>query len=113
MRRHVPKPLHAGGLVGLVRLPGANVDLARNGLVDEGLFLLLQQRNQLLLGADVAPDAPVGVIEEADDSGLFREGRECNGFAEVRRRVEVLYPRRLLDRANVESDGVKVRVQVR
>ncbi len=73
MRRHL-KPLHAGGLVGLVRLPGANVDLARDGLVDDGLLLLLQQRNQLLLRADVAPDAPVGVVEEAHDGGLFREG---------------------------------------
>ena len=52
---------------------------ARNGLVDDGLLLLLQQRDQLLLGADVAPDAPVGVVEEADDGGLFGERGEWGG----------------------------------
>ena len=76
MRRHVAQPLDAGGLVGRVGLAGADVDLAGDGLVDDGLLLLLQQRTQLLLGADVAPDAPVGVVEEADDGGLFGEGRE-------------------------------------
>ncbi len=75
MRRHVPQPLDAGGLVGRVGLAGADVDLAGDGLVDDGLLLLLQQRTQLLLGADVAPDAPVGVVEEAGDGGLFGEGR--------------------------------------
>ena len=50
-----------------------DIDLASDGLVDEGLLLLLQQGDQLLLGADVAPDAPVGVVEEADDGGLFRD----------------------------------------
>ena len=55
----------------LIRLPQFDVDQP-NGLVDDGLLLLLgQQRDQLLLGADVAPDAPVGVVEEADDGGLF------------------------------------------
>ena len=38
------------------------------------LPLLLQQRDQLLLGADVALDAPVGVVEVADDGGLLGEG---------------------------------------
>ena len=76
MRRHVSQPLQAGGLVGRVGLAGADVDLAGDGLVDDGLLLLLQQRTQLLLGADVAPDAPVGVVEEADDGGLFGEGRD-------------------------------------
>ena len=74
MLRHVPEPLHAGGLVGRVGLAGAGVLLARHGLVDEGLLLLLQQRDQRLLGADIAPDAPMGVVEESDDGGLFREG---------------------------------------
>ena len=74
MRWHLPQPLDTRGLVGRVGLAGTNVDLAGDGLVDDGLLLLLQQRNQLLLGADVAPDAPVGVVEEADDGGLFGEG---------------------------------------
>ena len=38
------------------------------------LPLLLQQRDQLLLGSDVALDAPVGVVEVADDGGLFGAG---------------------------------------
>ena len=50
------------------------VEAAGDGAMDDGLLLLFQQRNQLLLGADVAPDAPVGVVEEADDGGLFGEG---------------------------------------
>ena len=69
------------GVVGRVGLAGADVDPARDGLVDDGLLLLLQQRDQLLLGADVAPDAPVGVIEEADDSGLF--GKRWEGCARM------------------------------
>ena len=56
-------------------LAGSNVDLARDGLVDDGLLLLLQQLDQLFLGADVAPDAPVGVVEETDYSTLFRARR--------------------------------------
>ena len=68
MLRHFSKPLDIGGRV---RLAGSDVDLTRDGLMDDGLLLLLQQRNQLLLGADVAPDASVGVVEEADDGDLF------------------------------------------
>ncbi|MGH8564556.1 MAG: hypothetical protein ACREXW_10915 [Gammaproteobacteria bacterium] len=50
------------------------VEAARYGAVDDRLLLLLQQLDQLLLGADVAPDAPVRVVEEVDDGGLFRDG---------------------------------------
>jgi hypothetical protein len=39
--------------------------------VDEGLLVLLQQLDELLLGVDVAPYPPVHVIEEAGDGGLF------------------------------------------
>ena len=73
MRRDLSDPLDAGGLVGRVGLAGSDVDPARDGLVDDGLLLLLQQRDQLLLGADVAPDAPVRVVEEADDASLLGE----------------------------------------
>ena len=69
MLRHVPQPLHAGGLEADV-----GVEAAGDGAVDDGLLLLLQQLDQLLLGADVAPDPPVRVVEKADDGGLFREG---------------------------------------
>ena len=72
MRRHVLQTLDAGALVGWVRLTSADADLAGDRLVVDGLLLLLQQRNQLLLGSDGAPDAPVGVVEEADDGGLCR-----------------------------------------
>ncbi len=68
MVRHVPQPLHAGGLEA-----DAGVEAAGDGAVDDGLLLLLQQLDQLLLGANVAPDASVCVVEEADDGGLFRK----------------------------------------
>ena len=67
---NLPQPLHAGVLVGWVGLAGPDIDLARHCLVDDGLLLLLQQLDQPFLGPDVAPDAPVGVIEEADDGEL-------------------------------------------
>ena len=69
MLRHIPKPLHARGLEADV-----GVEAAGDGAVDDGLLLLLQQLDQLLLGADVAPDPPVRVVEEADDGGLFGKG---------------------------------------
>jgi hypothetical protein len=48
--------------------------LAGNGLVDEGLPVLLQQFDLPLPGMDNAPNPPVHVLEEADDGGLFGEG---------------------------------------
>ena len=68
-------PSHStpGGLEADVR-----VEATGDGAVDDGLLLLLQQLDQLLLGADVAPDPPVHVVEEADDGGLFGEGWEGN-----------------------------------
>ena len=107
----VPQPLHARGLVGRIGLAGADVDLARNGLVDDGLLLLLQQRNQLLLGADVAPDAPVGVVEEADDGGLFREraGLET-GYSRIRASEVPLKPIRMPSDARVNA-GTYVRAK--
>ncbi|UKL14665.1 hypothetical protein [Dissulfurimicrobium hydrothermale] len=76
MRRHLAQPLHAGGLVGRIGPAGADIDLPGDGAVDEGLLVLLQQFDQFLPGADVAPNPPVHVIEEADDGGLFGEGGE-------------------------------------
>ena len=66
MLRHIPEPLHAGGLE-----TDVGVEAAGDGAVDDGLLLLLQQLDQLLLGADVAPDPPVRVVEEPDDGGLL------------------------------------------
>jgi len=58
MLRHVAQPRDAGVLVGRVRLAGADVDLAGDGLVDEGLTVFFEQLDQLLLGAGVAPNPP-------------------------------------------------------
>src|SRR5581483_8626741 len=66
MFRHIAQPLHAGGFEADV-----GVEAAGDGAVDDGLLLLLQQLDQLLLGADVPPNPPVRVVEEADDGGLF------------------------------------------
>ena len=64
MRRHITEPLDTGGLE-----TDVGVEAAGDGLVDDGLLLLGQQFDQPLLGADVAPDAAVGVVEVADDGG--------------------------------------------
>ena len=76
MRRHVAEPLDAGGLEADV-----GVEAAGDGAVDDGLPLLLQQRDELLLGADVASDAVVHVVEVPDDGALFGEGwqRQAEG----------------------------------
>jgi len=71
--RHLPKPFHARVLVNRVRLAGSDINLSCDGLVDDGLFLFLQQRDQLLLGTDVAPDALVNVVEEPNDASLLRK----------------------------------------
>jgi hypothetical protein len=78
MLRHLAQPRDAGVFVGRIGLAGADVDLAGDGLVDEGLPVFFEQLDQLLLGADGAPNPPVHVIEEADNGGLFGEGRKGN-----------------------------------
>ena len=55
----------------LLKFGGTDVDLAR-----DGLLLLLQQLDQFPLGADVALDATVRVVEVAGNGGLFGEGRD-------------------------------------
>ena len=89
MLRHLPQPLHPGVLVGRIGLAGSDIDLARDGLVDDGLLLLLQQLDQPFLGADVALYAPVGVAEEADDGRLLGKGREGHDQAPEFARVNV------------------------
>src|SRR5436309_3404727 len=64
--RHIPQPLHTRRLKADV-----GVEATSDGAVDDGLLLSLQQLDQLLLSADVAPDPPVDVVEEPDDGGLF------------------------------------------
>src|SRR5439155_21182622 len=68
---HPPQPLDAGELEADVRIEAAGY-----GSVDDRLLLLLQQLDHLLLGAHVAPDLSVRVVDEANDRCLFREGRK-------------------------------------
>ena len=70
MLRHLTQPLHAGGLEADI-----GIEAAGDGAVNDGLLLLLQQLDQLLLGVDVAPDAPVRMVEKSDDGGLFLDRR--------------------------------------
>ena len=74
MLRHIPEPLHAGGLEAHVR-----VEAAGDGLMHDDLLLLLQQLNQLLFGVNGASDALVHVVEEADDGDLFGDGWDATG----------------------------------
>ncbi len=76
MRRDFPQPIDPGVFVGGVGLASADVDLAGDVLVDEGLLVLFQQPDPPLPQPDGLADAPVGPVEEADDGGLFGEGRE-------------------------------------
>ena len=78
MLRSISQPLDTARLVGWVRATGADVDLAGDRLVNDDLFLLIQQRDQLLLGPNVAPDASVGMIKEADDGDLLSDRRNRN-----------------------------------
>ena len=71
MLRHIPQPLDPRGLEAYV-----GIEAAGDGLVDDRLLLFVEQLDQLLFGADVALDAPVGVVQEADDGGLLSEWRD-------------------------------------
>ena len=66
MRRDVAEPGDAGGLEWDV-----GVEAAGDGAVDDGLLLLVQQPNQLPLGADEAVDLPVRVVQKPHDGRLF------------------------------------------
>ena len=74
MLRNVAEPGDAGGLEGDV-----GVEAAGDGAVDDGLLLLVQQPNQLPLGADEAVDLPVRVVQKPHDGRLF-VGRRENRF---------------------------------
>ncbi len=65
MLRNVPKPLHTGRLEASIA-----VEAAGDGAVNDNLLLLLQQCDQLLLGADVTRYAPVYMVEKQDNCCL-------------------------------------------
>ncbi len=69
MLGYIAKPFNTRRFEADIRIKPAG-----DGVVDDGLFLLVQQRDELPLGPDVTPDSPVGVIEEPDDGGLFVRG---------------------------------------
>ena len=73
MRRHVAQPLDAGGLEADV-----GVEAAGDGAVDDGLALLLQQGDELALGAYICPDQLDGAVQVADDGGLLVERRDTD-----------------------------------
>ena len=62
MPRNLAKPRNAGGLE---RDVGG--EAAGDGAVDDGLLLLVQQPDQLALGADEAVDRPVRVVQKPHD----------------------------------------------
>ena len=99
MRGDVAEPLDAGGLEGDV-----GVEAAGDGAVDDGLPLLLQQRDELLLGADVAADAVVDVVEVADDGALFGEGWEATASLKVSCGVQILDTCSLLNRSGIQPN---------
>ena len=84
MLRNLPLPLHAGVLVRRVGPTGADIGPAGHGVVDEGLLLFLEQRDQLLLRPNCPPSPAVRMIDEPCDCTLFcgrgkwnAEGSEC------------------------------------
>ena len=64
---HVAEPLDAGGLEADV-----GIEAAGDGLVDDPLLLLLQQRNERPLRAHIPPNAPIHVVQVPDDGGVVR-----------------------------------------
>src|ERR1700735_3858966 len=70
--RNLSQPLHARRLQANIR-----IEPPRDRAVNNRLFFLPQQLDQLLLCNDAATSARVGVIEKADNGGLFgRWGNE-------------------------------------
>lgn len=73
MRWNVTDPLDTRRLERSIRIKPA-----RYRPLDDGLFLLVEQRDQLALGADEAVNLAVGVTQEAHDGGLFIGRRQQN-----------------------------------
>ena len=69
--RHVAEPRNARRFQGCRK-----IEPPRHNPVNDGLLLLVQQRDQFLLCTNVASDAPVGVVKEAEDRSLFSDRRQ-------------------------------------
>jgi len=82
MFRHVPEPLHARGFEADV-----GIEAASDSAVDDGLLLLLQQLDHLLLSQDVPPNPPIHIIKKPHDRDLFVNGRKARMNS-----LEVLWP---------------------
>ena len=75
MGRGAPQPFHPAVTVFWVGLAGADVDLAGDGLVDDGLLLLLKQRNQLLPTPNIPINPLNSKIKKPSNSPLLGEWR--------------------------------------
>jgi hypothetical protein len=69
MSRNVPKPANAGRLEFDIWVKATG-----DGAMDDGLLLLVQQRNLLALGANGAVDIPVRLVQKPHDGGLLVGG---------------------------------------
>ncbi len=90
MLRHRPQPIHTRILVGRIRLTGTNVNTSRDRLMNNTLFLLLQQGNQFLFRVDMTLNLPLGVLEESNNGGLFGGGRNRAGKILKIRPIKIL-----------------------
>ena len=73
MRRNLSEPGNAAVLEGSVRIQAPG-----DGALDDALLLLVQERDELALGADRLVHAAVEVAQEADDGGLLGGGRNID-----------------------------------
>lgn len=68
MLRNIAEPVDAGGLEADIRIKPP-----RHRPMDDGLLLLLKERDEFLLGLDIPPNLPVGMIQKPHDGGLLCE----------------------------------------
>ena len=73
MRRHVAKLRNTRGFERYTRVKATG-----DGLAHDGLPLLLQQSDEPFLGLNVVTDAPVNIVQVADNGILLGEGRKGN-----------------------------------
>ena len=76
MLRYIPYPLHSRLFVDRIWLACANINLTRDGLMDDSLFLFFKELKEFLLGLYVAMKKSFKVDEKTNDVGLIRDRRE-------------------------------------